>query len=113
MSKLQIIERLAALPEDSPELARVADILDGRKDPQQNAGPWLSLKEAAALVRKHPCWLTQLNVQAACGVRLGGRFAYKVADVEQYLQSAECRARISQLRDARSMRAPPPKKGAA
>jgi hypothetical protein len=97
MSKAELITWLATLPEDSPDLDRVAEIRHGA-EPE---GDWLSLKEVAAKVRKHVVWLARLRVPEVCGERLAGRRSYKLSRVMDYLKSEDCRARIVELKEQR------------
>jgi len=96
MSKSQIITWLAALSDDSPELARVDTIRQGIR-PAEPEECFLSLKEVSAKVRKHVVWLSKLGVPEVCGERLAGRRSYTLSRVVDYLKSEACRARIAEL----------------
>lgn len=96
MSKAELITWLATLPEDSPDLERVAAIRTGAAQAEPEEA-WLSLKEVGAKVRKHVVWLARLRVPEVCGERLAGRRSYQLSRVMDYLKSEACRARIAEL----------------
>lgn len=105
MSKAELITWIASLPDDSPELDRVAEIQRGGPDAGEvEAEPFLSLKAVAAKVNKHYVWLSRLNVPEICGEYLAGRRAYRLSTVLEYLKSDQCRDRIAQLREERKAR---------
>ena len=97
MSKAELITWLATLPEDSPDLERVAAIRTGAAQAEPEEA-WLSLKEVGAKVRKHVVWLARLRVPEVCGER---RRSYKLSRVLDYLKSEDCRARIVEVNEQR------------
>jgi hypothetical protein len=66
--------------------------------------PLYTLTEIGKEVRKHPSRLHRLEIQQRCGERIAGRFMYRKSRVMAYLQSAECQARIIELRTHRKAR---------
>jgi hypothetical protein len=100
--KASVITWLAALPENSREYERVCSIYQG-EEPQNGASPWYSLKEVSKLVRRNVVWLSKLGVQEV-GTRLGGRLAYHLEDVVEFLKSDRCAQRIRDIHEERVCR---------
>ena len=65
---------------------------------------YLSLKEVAAAVRKHPSYLWKLGLPKHCGVRLAGSYRYKKSEVIAFLKSRACAGRVAELHAARVSR---------
>jgi hypothetical protein len=101
-AKACLITWLATLPDDAPELARVDLIRRG--DAGGVDQRLFTLAEVGREVCKHPTWLHKLRIQEHCGERLAGRFMYRKERVLEFLGSAECQARIAELRAARRAR---------
>jgi hypothetical protein len=100
MSKSDLITALAMMADTDPRLEELAAFLAGTERPKQDE-PWLSLKEVSKRTRKHAVWLARLRVPEVCGERLAGRRSYKLGRVEDYLRSAACQERLTQLREER------------
>jgi hypothetical protein len=98
--KAELITWLATLQDDSPYLQRVEALRRGGQ-PAMPEEPWLTLKEIAESIRKHPTWLGRLGVPEQCGEYFCGRRRYQRSKVESYLSSEVCRARIVELRAER------------
>lgn len=100
--KVELITWLAGLPDDAPELKRVAAIRRGEETAPVER--WQNLKEVAQSVRVDRSWLHRLGVPEVCGHSIAGGRRYRVSEVEAYLGSAECQARVARLREERQLR---------
>jgi hypothetical protein len=105
MNKVEVISRIAVMPDDDPRLPEVDAILNGSKSPVQVESR-LGLAEVARhpLVRLHPTYLWKLQVPLKCGEMLAGRRGYRLSQVLSYLQSFACQTRITELRTQRQAR---------
>ena len=99
MNKLELVGWLATLPDNAPELARIAALRNGRNEGDE---PLLSLRElAAALGFKSYTSLHRLGVQRVGVNYAGGRLRYRKSAVEAYLRGPEAAAIRERLRAER------------
>jgi hypothetical protein len=103
-AKSDVITWVAGLPESSAEFRAVVDLYRGVRCVSSGPDPqYYTLKQVAAKVARHPVWLSRLGVQGV-GVRLGGRLAYRLADVVEFLKSDTCKQRLHEIHAERVRR---------
>lgn len=101
MTKAELITWLAGLPDGAAELARVAAICRGTESLPPE--PWLNLRDLSKAVSMDRTWLHRLGVPQACGHKIAGGRRYRASEVETYLKSAACKARVARLREERQV----------
>ncbi len=99
--KNEIISKLVLTPADDRIFDRIDKMMTGPEDSRLEIEPDLGLSAVAKLVGYHPTWLRRLKVPELCGQHFGGRYRYRLGDVQAYLSSQGCRDRISELRKLR------------
>jgi len=96
--KTQIAAQVLALGNNSEQLKMVANIVAGHTP---EAEKYLTLRAVATEVGLHPTWLHRLKVPEICGHRIAGRKRYRVSEVQAYLESDSCHARVRELSNER------------
>lgn len=101
--KTHIATRILTLPDNAPELAAITALLDG-KGPDQQENELLRLRDVSKRIGVTETWLCRLGVPARLGIPFGGSRRYRPSEVREWMQSEECRARVSELHKQRKAR---------
>jgi predicted DNA-binding transcriptional regulator AlpA len=91
------------LSDDAPELADIAAILNGLESVEKEED-LLRLRDLSKKLDVSETWLCRLGVPARLGIPFGGGRRYRPSDVRAWMQSDECRARVSELHAQRKNR---------
>jgi predicted DNA-binding transcriptional regulator AlpA len=91
------------LSDDAPELADIAAILNGQ-EPAEKEDELLRLSDLSKKLDVSDTWLCRLGVPARLGIQFGGGRRYRPSEVRDWMQSDECRARVSELHNQRKAR---------
>jgi len=94
--------KILTLPDDAPELADIAAILNGQEPEQEEE--LLRLSDLSKKLDVSDTWLCRLGVPARLGIPFGGGRRYRPSEVRSWMQSDECRARVSELHRQRKSR---------
>jgi predicted DNA-binding transcriptional regulator AlpA len=98
-----LASRILQLSDDAPELADIAAILNGQETAEQEE-ELLRLSDLSKKLDVSDTWLCRLGVPARLGIPFGGSRRYRPSEVMDWMQSEECRARVSELHAQRKAR---------